>query len=205
MAGKREQRIAAALNEIRSSNRGRLTAAAVVEAARNPRHPLHREFQWDDKKAAQLQRLAQARTLITYVTITVSQQPHKITCPFYIRDPSLPSKVAGYTAINSDSITARDAQNIIIDEMQRIVGCVERARGVCAFLGKRFPSVPRRLQQLLQEAIDIRAAVERADGGNVVRLDKRAAASRRDQVRRGKAGMARRRKKWRGRKRPVGE
>jgi hypothetical protein len=190
MAGKREQRIAAALNEIRSSNRGRLTAAAVVEAARNPRHPLHREFQWDDKKAAQLQRLDRARELICVVSIVVSQQPHKITCPFYIRDPSLPAKTPGYTAINSDSIAARDAQNIIIDEMARIEGNIERARGVCAFLGKRFPSVPRRLQQLLQEAVDIRLAVERADAGNVVTLDKRAAASRPDQVRRGKAGKA---------------
>lgn len=52
---------------------GIIQTAAVVEAARDPESPLHREFEWDDVKAGHEHRLTQARQLITRYRIRVIQ------------------------------------------------------------------------------------------------------------------------------------
>lgn len=58
------QRIGEALAKIAADGGGELTPKAVVETARNPRHVLHRHFEWDDNKAAELFRQDQARSII---------------------------------------------------------------------------------------------------------------------------------------------
>lgn len=50
--------------------RGALTPAAVVDTARDPTHPLHSRFEWDDAVAAEAHRRAQAAKLIRSVRIT---------------------------------------------------------------------------------------------------------------------------------------
>lgn len=52
-----------------------VTPAAVVERARNPRSPLHRFFEWNDTKAAQLYREWKARWLICQVHTVDSERP----------------------------------------------------------------------------------------------------------------------------------
>jgi hypothetical protein len=49
--------------------RGKLTPALVVAEARNPNHPLHSRFLWNDSLAAEAYRLGQAQTLIRSVRI----------------------------------------------------------------------------------------------------------------------------------------
>lgn len=44
--------------------RGSLTPALVVDVARNPEHPLHGRFEWDDSIAAEKYRLEQAGQLL---------------------------------------------------------------------------------------------------------------------------------------------
>jgi hypothetical protein len=56
------QKIGEALDRLTAN--GRLTTKAVVEAARNPRSPLHRHFEWRDTVAAEAYRRHQARHLI---------------------------------------------------------------------------------------------------------------------------------------------
>lgn len=51
------------LAEIRE-RRGALTAAVVLEEARDPANPLHNRFEWDDSEAAERYRLEQARNII---------------------------------------------------------------------------------------------------------------------------------------------
>lgn len=46
-------------------NRGQLRPRAVVDAARDPKNPLHDQFEWSDTKAAEQYRLWQARELIS--------------------------------------------------------------------------------------------------------------------------------------------
>lgn len=58
------QRIGEALSKIAAEANGELTPKAVVENARNPRHVLHKHFEWDDAKAAESFRIEQARTVI---------------------------------------------------------------------------------------------------------------------------------------------
>lgn len=43
----------------------------VLEAARDQQSPLHGAFTWDDGKAAEMQRLSEARTLIRCLTIEI--------------------------------------------------------------------------------------------------------------------------------------
>lgn len=52
------------LKRIALSNDGLLMPKIVVEAARAKSSPLHRQFEWDDSKAAEKYRLDQARHLI---------------------------------------------------------------------------------------------------------------------------------------------
>ena len=46
---------------------GRLTPDTVLRAAKNPRHPLHDVFEWNDAKAGHAWRVEQARALIARV------------------------------------------------------------------------------------------------------------------------------------------
>lgn len=60
------------LERIRKEGGGILRPPAVVEAARDPKNPLHDEFQWDDTEAAHQYRLWQARELIVKVRVVLS-------------------------------------------------------------------------------------------------------------------------------------
>jgi hypothetical protein len=62
--------ILAELERIAAAQGGLLRPADVIEAARNPRSPLHTHFEWDDRVAAREYRLWQARQLIR---VTVQQ------------------------------------------------------------------------------------------------------------------------------------
>lgn len=59
-----KDRIHRELERIRIKSGGLLRPEAVVEAARNPKSPLHSRFCWNDRKAAHEYRLWQARELI---------------------------------------------------------------------------------------------------------------------------------------------
>lgn len=48
---------------------GRLTPALVVDEARDPDHPLHGRFEWDDDRAAEAWRREQAHDLIRSVKV----------------------------------------------------------------------------------------------------------------------------------------
>lgn len=62
------QKIGEALNTLAGSE-GELTPTMVVEAAKNPRHVLHKHFEWDDTVAANLYRLDQARGVIRSICV----------------------------------------------------------------------------------------------------------------------------------------
>lgn len=50
--------------------RGKLTPEVVVDEAREPSHPLHSRFEWDDSVAAEKWRHEQAHELITSVRVS---------------------------------------------------------------------------------------------------------------------------------------
>ncbi len=71
----------------------KLTPALVVEVARDPDHPLHHRFEWDDEKAGDKYRLHQARQLIRSVRIRVIDED----------DPGNNYEVRAYQAVRQPS------------------------------------------------------------------------------------------------------
>lgn len=64
------------LERIRKRNEhGLLVPQEVLEVATDPRNILHKEIQWDDKKAAHAHRLDQVRSLIRVYVDAVSHTP----------------------------------------------------------------------------------------------------------------------------------
>ena len=63
------------LEQLARQNGGMLVVEDVLGAARDPRCVLHKHFQWDDTKAAEAFRRAQARQLIQKCTVTIDKAP----------------------------------------------------------------------------------------------------------------------------------
>lgn len=74
-----------ALEDVRKDNEeGLLVAEQVVDAARDPRSSLHSYFEWDDGKAAEQHRLAQARALIRTIEVILPDDPDENLVPRYV-------------------------------------------------------------------------------------------------------------------------
>lgn len=63
------QKIGEALEAIAQKSGGRLIPAAIVDAARERRHILHKHFEWDDATAAEAYRLDQARSIVRCIHV----------------------------------------------------------------------------------------------------------------------------------------
>lgn len=63
-----------AIEAIQAANGGSATPADVVAAARDPGHPLHPVFVWDDDAAAEKYRQHQARMLMNSVRVVVRRE-----------------------------------------------------------------------------------------------------------------------------------
>lgn len=63
------QVVGEALDALGHKNGDRLVASAVVDAARPPDSVLHRYFEWDDVRAAELHRESQARLVIRSLVV----------------------------------------------------------------------------------------------------------------------------------------
>ena len=60
------------LEKVRLANGGQLTAEAVVSASIEPSSPLYAAFEWNNKRAANLWRLEQARYIIRSIVVSVT-------------------------------------------------------------------------------------------------------------------------------------
>lgn len=153
----REDEIREALERIRVANGGRLTKEAVVRAARNARHTLHREFIWNDRDAAHRQRLERAGELIVrFVTIKIVHRSMHISAPFYVKDPSVPTNTPGYVPLTSADIDRNAAMQILLKEVERCESSIERARDICAVLDSNHPGLSEVFERMLQELVDLR-------------------------------------------------
>lgn len=66
------------------SQEGRLTAANLVDASRPEDAPLHREFEWDNDKAAEMYRQDQARLMIRNIVIINEQSEQQETTRAFV-------------------------------------------------------------------------------------------------------------------------
>lgn len=149
--------IASALKELCDETpEKRLEPKRVVDAARDPSHPLHKYFEWDDSVAAEQHREYQARRLIQGVSLYIEYEERTIRAPFYVRDQRVESEEQGYAPIQmftSGSI----ATQILEREIARVESALERARGAAIALGveEKFERATRlvmpRLNRLLKD------------------------------------------------------
>ena len=116
-----------AMKEIAKRGGGVITPAAVIRAARNPKHVLHGAFTWDDTEAAKKWRVLEAQRLIRRFTIeTVADNGETVTHPVFIgvssdRDGASennPYRLAEDVAKNEDllAIAEKDA----LDQLKAI-------------------------------------------------------------------------------------
>jgi hypothetical protein len=112
---------------------GRVTAEALVLAARDQTHPLHKEFPWDDKKAAHQHRLDVARRIIASVRVTITTTTKKVTCVGYVRDPEAGLR-QGYVSTVKLRTEADAAREALGAEIARVQSILERAKELAAGL-----------------------------------------------------------------------
>ncbi len=102
------EKIGRRLNKLEKSD-GSLTPALIVKDARNPKSPLHNEFEWDDSKAAQQYRLEQARYITRAIECTIIEHEQEIkTYPYVsLRDEPETPYYSTTTILQSEDKTDR--------------------------------------------------------------------------------------------------
>lgn len=126
--------VAEALRQLERDN-GRLDPQDVIEAAKNPKSPLHSHFEWDDSAAAAKYRLDQARVLIRSVKIEVTEREVPLSVVAYVHDPDVDAGTSGYRSVVSLRSEEDTARAVLIDEMKRVSNAVSRAKALAAVLG----------------------------------------------------------------------
>jgi len=111
---------------------GRITAEKLVTAASNPRHPMHRDFLWDDAAAGHQHRLNQARTYIAAARAPVVTSTKKVVAPYYIRDPKAIRQ--GYMATAKLKTDREASEEALLYETARLQAQLERCREIAAAL-----------------------------------------------------------------------
>jgi hypothetical protein len=99
---------------------GMLTPRAVVNAARNPSHPLHSRFEWNDAIAGERYRLEQARELIRTVRCTfVSPTSGPSTVRVFHSVPATPASLTPTYEPLDDILADPVAHQVLVAEMRR--------------------------------------------------------------------------------------
>jgi hypothetical protein len=121
----------AELQKIADAHDGALAPRNVVEAARDPDHPLHSRFEWDDSAAAEKYRLAQAEGLIRKVKLHIIRAAarggpvHLTITPAYASRPSQRHSEGGYEPI-TDIMADPDKRAELVRSVARELGAIRR-------------------------------------------------------------------------------
>lgn len=128
---------------------GRITPERVWQAARDPQHVLHNEFEWNVKKAAEQQWCETASRLIREFKFTVIIEKKKYLAPYYVSD----HRVDYPAYVETARIARREdwAERQLQEELTRIEGAVKRARGLAAAF-----ELQAHFERLLDNIIEIR-------------------------------------------------
>lgn len=136
---------------------GRIKPERLVEAARNPDHPCHADFEWNDSKAAHKHRLETAKELIRQIKTIVVYEDRKIVSPAYVHDPrTLSDYIETARVAKSGTVSKR----VLEDELQRIEDAINRAISVSQAFN--FESV---FKKMLKEIEVIRRLIDDEIGG----------------------------------------
>jgi hypothetical protein len=110
------QEIGETLDAIRMNNGGELQPRHVVEEAKKPSSLIHRYFEWDNGKAANLFRVSQARKLIGCIEVVdISRNGVKSTPAFVSLNNG---EGVSYRSV-SDVIASKEMQKAIMEQAER--------------------------------------------------------------------------------------
>lgn len=126
---------------------GHIKPHRVVEMARDPKSPLHGEFNWNVKEAAMERWLDRARELIREVKLQVIHEDQTIAVPFYVSDPS--QDESSYIAVAAVAKEEDLAEQVMLDELRRCEVSITRARNVAKILNL-LPDLDRLLEGVLE-------------------------------------------------------
>ena len=112
---------------------GRVTPKALVSAARDPEHPCHNDFDWDDASSAQRDRERTAAELIRQVRFIVHYEDRDVAVPKYVSDPRVDE--SSYIPTTRVAQNSPLSQKVLRDELDRIVSAIRRAMNLAAAFG----------------------------------------------------------------------
>jgi hypothetical protein len=142
-----------------ADRRGRVSPVALWRAARDPRHPLHHEYNWNVQEAAEAHWTETSKALMREVRVVVIEgKDTRYSVVGYVHDPEDP----GFY-IPTIRIASREeiALRVLREEVERIEGHIIRARGL---------SIAFRLQhefeRLLMNTVDVRKKVRAIGNGS---------------------------------------
>lgn len=147
--------VALALKEIADRSGGRLTPDVVVSEAKNPKHPLHDYFTWDDSEAAHLHRIHEARSLIRSVRVQFETEERIISTVAYVRDPEKEHNEQGYVSIVKLRTEEDNAREAVITEFSRVTAALTRAKSVAAVL-----NLSDEIKILIERVESVRSIIE---------------------------------------------
>lgn len=133
--------------------RGDTTPERVFEAARNPNNPLHDEFIWDGQTAVRQLGLDTAARLIRTLKVEIVVDSVKIAAPYYVSDPR-ENEVRNYVPLAEVKQSPEMARAVMLDELSRIEGAINRARSISGFL-----ELSHQFENMLSDVMRIRARV----------------------------------------------
>lgn len=143
-----------------ADKRGRIAPRTVWQAAKaDKKHPLHNDFDWDVKRAAEAHWDDQASRIIREVKLTIIQEDVKIATPYFVSDPS--SKGSAYIPTTMAARREELSEAILLDEVRRIEAAVIRARA----LADKFELTPH-FNRMLDEIVEVKARMDRRRGDN---------------------------------------
>lgn len=95
---------------------GSLTARLLVDVARDPEHPLHHRFDWDDTKAAEKWRLEQAGALLRVTYAPIPGKPRDMRAFMAVRGDDAPTSEYVPT---EEALTDEFTRSLLIRQFDR--------------------------------------------------------------------------------------
>lgn len=114
--------------------KGRITCESLIDAARDPSHPWHNNFTWDDSLAAHERRMDQARHIINKIKIQIVMEEKTVSSVSYVRDPALPANEQGYRSVAQIRHEPDSAKKVLREEIERIRAHIQRGANLAAAL-----------------------------------------------------------------------
>lgn len=146
------QRVGEALAKVADANGGQLKPDAVVREAEQPRHYLHKFFEWDNKAAAEKYRLDQARHLIRCIDI-VRDDDDEEPKPAFI---SIADKGTSYRKLG-EVLDSAHLQARALEQAERDFEAYERRlavfKDICAAIRDARDVIRRRREEMQQPRV----------------------------------------------------